>query len=54
MWSVLTTPVLTRGNGSYSVLPDMPEMKTNFYVILFLLIGVFLLLLEIYDTYKKK
>lgn len=54
IWSVLTLPVLTRGNGSYSALPDMPDVKTNFFVILFLLFGVFLLLLEIYDTYKKK
>jgi hypothetical protein len=53
IWSTLATPLLTMGAG-YSALPDMPDLKTNFFVILFMLFGVSLLLLEIYDTYKKK
>ena len=54
MWSVMTTPVLTSGNGDYNISPQMPDLKTNYFVILFLLLGFFLLLLEINDTYKKK
>jgi len=53
IWSALATPLITRGAG-YSALPDMPDLKTNFFVILFLLIGIFLLSLEIYDTFKNK
>lgn len=53
IWSALATPLITRGAG-YSALPDMPDLKTNFFVILFLLIGIFLLFFEIYDAYKKK
>ena len=53
IWSVLTTPMLTSGNGGYSALPDMDALKLNFFVILFLLLGVFLLLIEIYETYKR-
>lgn len=54
MWSAITTPIITRGNGGYSAVPDMPDITTNSFVIIFLLIGVFLLTLEILDTYKKK
>ena len=54
MWSVMTTPVLTRGNGGYNESPQMPDLKTNYFVVLFLLLGFFFLLLEINDTNKKK
>ena len=54
MWSVVTTPMIARGTGGYSTVPDMPNMKTNFFVILFLILGIFLFASEMYDTYKKK
>jgi hypothetical protein len=53
-WTVITTPMLTRGNGSYNSTPDMPDIKTNYFVPIFLLLGFFLLILEISDTYKRK
>jgi hypothetical protein len=53
-WSVLTTPVLIRGNGGHSDYPTMPSLTTNFFVALFLLIGIFFIALGIYDVYKGK
>jgi hypothetical protein len=51
-WSVLTTPILTRGSGTYSESTVMPGLTTNFFVVLFLVIGVILVVLRIYDVYK--
>lgn len=53
-WTVFTTPVLTNGNGGYNTTPDMPDIKTNYFVLIFLLLGFFLLIYDISGTYRKK
>lgn len=54
IWSTLTSPILQKGNGGYEGSPDMPNLHSNPFVILFLLIGVSLVILEIYDFYSEK
>lgn len=53
-WAATTTPVLIRGNGGYNSTSDMPDIKTNYFVLIFLLLGLFLIIFEFSDTYKKK
>lgn len=54
IWHILYKRVFDSGNGSYEPLPNMPDLKTNIFVSLFLIIGFFFLILEIYNFYREK
>jgi hypothetical protein len=52
-WAVLTTPILYKGSGGYNTSPSKVPLSSNWFILLFLITGLYFFISSFLDKNKE-